>query len=125
MNDGQNNFKESFFYPSYGAQKAVARDFDLDGDIDIAAISFSDDLLKTEDGFLLLQNNGNMNFAAFSSPDAAYGKWLTMEVADLDKDGDDDIVIGSFIYNISEMSKMIGKNVDRFPNFVVFRNKRK
>ena len=66
-----------------------------------------------------------MNFAAFSSPDAAYGKWLTMEVADLDKDGDDDIVIGSFIYNISEMSKMIGKNVDRFPNFVVFRNKRK
>ncbi|MFT4156155.1 FG-GAP repeat domain-containing protein [Parafilimonas sp.] len=125
MNDGQNNFKESFFYPSYGAEKAVARDFDLDGDPDIAAISFSNDLNKTEDGFLLLKNDGNMHFSAFSSPDAANGKWLTMEVADIDKDGDDDIVIGSFIYNISEMTKLVGRNVDRFPNFVVFWNKRK
>ena len=125
MNDGQNNFKESFFYPSYGAEKAVARDFDLDGDLDIAAISFSDDLNKTEDGFLLLKNNGNMNFSAFSSPDAANGKWITMEADDLDKDGDDDIIIGSFIYNIGEMSKLIGKQVDRFPNFIVFWNKQK
>jgi len=125
MNDGQNNFKETFFYPYYGAEKAVARDFDLDGDLDIAAIGFSDDLSKTEHGFLLLKNDGKMNFTAYSSPDAANGKWITMEVADLDNDGDDDIVIGSFIYKLGEMSKIVGKGVDKFPSFVVFWNNRK
>ena len=125
MNDGKNNFKESFFYPYYGAEKAVARDFDLDGDLDIAAIGFSDDLSKTEHGFLLLKNDGKMNFSTFSSPDAANGKWITMEAADLDNDGDDDIIIGSFIYNLGEMSKIVGKGVDRFPGFVVFWNNRK
>jgi len=103
----------------------VARDFDLDGDLDIAAIGFSDDLGKTEHGFLLLKNDGKMNFSAFSSPDAANGKWITMEAADLDNDGDDDIIIGSFIYNLGEMSKIVGKGVDRFPGFVVFWNNRK
>jgi len=125
MNDGQNNFKETYFYPYYGAEKAVARDFDLDGDLDIAAIGFSDDLSKTEHGFLLLKNDGKMNFTAYSSPDAANGKWITLEAADLDNDGDDDIIIGSFIYKLGEMSKIVGKGVDKFPNFVVFWNNRK
>ena len=125
MNDGLNNFKESFFYPYYGAEKAVARDFDGDGDLDIAAIAFSDDLNKPEQGFLLLQNDGKMNFTALSTPGAADGKWITMEAADLDGDGDDDIVLGSFIYNIHEMAKAVGKGVEKFPSFVVLWNNRK
>ena len=31
INDKLNHFKESFFFPMYGASKAVARDFDGDG----------------------------------------------------------------------------------------------
>ena len=42
LNDGKDNFKEAWFYPLYGTSKAVAKDFDGDGDIDIAAISFYD-----------------------------------------------------------------------------------
>ena len=40
MNDGSNHFKQQYFFPMYGCFKAIARDFDGDGDLDIAAISF-------------------------------------------------------------------------------------
>ena len=33
LNDGKYNFKEHWFFPLYGASKAIARDFDNDGDI--------------------------------------------------------------------------------------------
>ncbi len=40
MNDGSNHFKQQYFFPMHGCFKAMATDFDGDGDLDIAAISF-------------------------------------------------------------------------------------
>ena len=40
MNDKTNHFKQTFFFPVNGCYKAIARDYDGDGDLDIAAISF-------------------------------------------------------------------------------------
>lgn len=125
LNDKNNHFKESFFFPMYGASKAVARDFDGDGDLDIAAISFYDELAKPEQGFIYLENTGNMQFTASSTPDAANGKWLTMEVADIDKDGDTDIVLGSFIYTFNEMTQLLLKGIEHFPQLLVLRNNQK
>ncbi|MCX6200873.1 MAG: VCBS repeat-containing protein, partial [Bacteroidetes bacterium] len=125
LNDKLNHFKESFFFPMYGASKAVARDFDGDGDLDIAAISFYDDLAKPEQGFIYFENTGNMQFAPTSTPEAANGKWLTMEVADIDKDGDTDIVLGSFIYTFSEMTQLLMKGIEHFPQLLVLRNNKK
>jgi hypothetical protein len=125
LNDKLNHFKESFFFPMYGASKAVARDFDGDGDLDIAAISFYDDLAKPEQGFIYFENTGNMQFAASTTPEAANGKWLTMEVADIDKDGDTDIVLGSFIYTFSEMTQLLMKGIEHFPQLLVLRNNKK
>lgn len=122
LNDGLNNFEESFFYPLYGATKAMARDFDKDGDLDIVAISFYGDLDMPEQGFIYLSNKGNLNFEAFSTPEAAEGKWLTMEVADFDKDGDLDIVLGSYIHNLGELTKLIYKGVLSFPQLLVLTN---
>jgi hypothetical protein len=125
LNDKLNHFKESFFFPMYGASKAVARDFDGDGDLDIAAISFYDDLAKPEQAFIYFENTGNMQFAPTSTPEAANGKWLTMEVADIDKDGDTDIVLGSFIYTFSEMTQLLLKGIEHFPQLLVLRNNKK
>ena len=122
LNDKNNHFKESYFFPMYGASKAVARDFDGDGDLDIAAISFYDELSKPEQGFIYLENTGNMQFTASSTPDAANGKWLTMEVADIDKDGDSDIVLGSFIYTFTEMTQLLLKGIEHFPQLLVLTN---
>ncbi|HEX8039563.1 MAG TPA: VCBS repeat-containing protein, partial [Chryseosolibacter sp.] len=46
LNNGKNYFREWFFYPMYGASMARALDFDEDGDLDIAAISFFPDFKR-------------------------------------------------------------------------------
>lgn len=124
-NNKNKGFEETYFYPSYGATRARAADFDLDGDLDIALISFSDDLAKTDYGFLFLENDGKLNFVPNATSAAANGKWITMEVADIDSDGDEDIVLGSFIYNIGEMSKMVSRSVQNFPDILYLENKKK
>jgi len=125
LNDGKDNFKEAWFYPLYGASKALARDFDNDGDLDIVATSFYTDLENPQHGFIYLSNQGKMNFKAYSTPLAASGKWLTMEAADFDQDGDMDIVLGSYFHSMGEMTKLIFKGVISFPQLLVLTNQHK
>ena len=122
MNDGKDNFKEKLFIPFYGASKAMAYDFDGDGDLDIAAISFYDDPKKGEESFMYLENKGNFKFTASTTKLAAKGKWLTMDIGDIDGDGDEDIFLGSYIYSMSELAKLLYKNVEAFPQILVLRN---
>ena len=96
-NDGQNKFKEQYFYPNYGATQVIARDFDGDGDVDMATIAFFlDSKDKPTEGFLFFENKGNNTFNISTFANSAQGRWLVMDVADLDGDGREDIVLGSF-----------------------------
>jgi hypothetical protein len=98
-NDGRNNFKETWSYAMPGASQAAAKDFDGDGDLDIAAISFFPDFENSpENGFIYFENRGNSNFNPQITPLAASGRWLVMETADHDRDGDTDIFIGSLSF---------------------------
>jgi len=97
LNDRHGGFEEAWFYPLNGAYKAVAADFDGDGDLDIAAISFYPDYLHSpEESFVYLENKGGLKFEASTIPEHAWGRWLTMDVGDLDGDGRPDLVLGSF-----------------------------
>ncbi|AFK02382.1 hypothetical protein Emtol_1233 [Emticicia oligotrophica DSM 17448] len=100
LNDGNNNFKQTFFYPINGSFKAMARDFDKDGDLDIATIAYFPDFKnQPKEGFVYLENKGNFNFKASSIKEVNAGNWLVMDAADIDADGDDDIVLGNFDRN--------------------------
>ncbi len=97
LNDGRNNFKESYFFPAYGASKTLARDFDQDGDLDMAMIAFfaENDQGKNE-GFLYFQNQGNMQFnvSNLGVPEGAH--YIVMDAGDVDKDGDIDLLLGNY-----------------------------
>jgi hypothetical protein len=125
LNDGKDNFKLAWFYPLHGASKAIARDFDQDGDLDIGATSFYSDLNNPAHGFIYLSNEGKMTFKAHSSPLAGAGKWLTMEAADFDQDGDIDIVLGSYFHTISEMTALMARGTMSFPQLLVLTNRKK
>lgn len=97
LNDGANGFEERYFFPMNGAFKAMAEDFDEDGDLDIVAIAaFADYAGRPEEGFVYLENRGELQFDAFTVPQVDEGRWLTMDVGDLDGDGDKDVVIGAY-----------------------------
>lgn len=95
--DGALGFKQEYFYPMNGAFKALACDFDEDGDMDIAAISFfADYVSQPYEGFLYFEQEQNSTFKVKTYAESFAGRWLTLDIGDIDMDGDKDIIMGNF-----------------------------
>ncbi|WP_138480255.1 FG-GAP repeat domain-containing protein [Dyadobacter bucti] len=125
LNDGKSNFRQSYFYQLNGAYKALVRDYDLDGDLDIAAISFFPDYLRyPEESFIYMKNTGNLQFEDYSFPEAPNGRWVVMDAGDMDADGDVDLVLGSFVYFIpmGDTTGLGKKWLSTSPSIIVLEN---
>jgi hypothetical protein len=122
---GTNRYEETWSYPLNGVMKTLARDFDGDGDLDIAAISWFPDYEKSpRESFVYLENQGAMKFEASTFRECITGRWLVMDAGDLDGDGDVDLALGSYIYApISPPEFLLKQWETAGPSVVLLRNK--
>lgn len=123
-NNGSNVFEQKYFLPVYGAQKAIPADFDNDGDIDIVSIAFYPDYEKLpEESFIYWENAGNNTYKRYTFSDFADGRWITMDVGDMDGDGDKDIILGNAFIPVGAVPRsLIDKWQSRPVSIMVLEN---
>ena len=96
-NLGDWKFRQEYFYPINGCTKAMATDFDHDGDMDIATIAFFADLQNNPaESFIYFEQTKPFNFTPHTIPVSKYGRWFTMDIGDYNNDGKPDIILGNY-----------------------------
>lgn len=125
LNDGSYRFKEILFLPVNGASKAMARDFDGDGDLDIASISYFPDFEhRPEESFIYWENEGDLSFRPSTFREVLAGRWLTMDAGDIDGDGDIDLLLGNAKFPLGAVPGWLMKKWEKgVPSVVILRNK--
>jgi hypothetical protein len=102
------------------------RDFDNDGDLDIAAISYFPDVKnQPQEALVYLENKGGLKFIPTAIKGFDRGNWVTMDAGDVDGDGDEDIVVGSLILGRSPRELTTRIAPGEMPSFLLLVNQTK
>ena len=113
INDGSNNYEEEFFYPMYGATRVLASDFDKDGDLDFCLLATFPSYEKEPFlPFVYLQNEeaATYRFKTQVLADPSIGRWLLADSGDIDRDGDEDIILSPFTYIFTQVPDELNKS---------------
>jgi hypothetical protein len=120
LNDGKNHFEEKTFLPVYGAQKAIPADMDNDGDIDLVSIAFFPDYEKLpQESFIYWENTGDNTYKRYTFEGVTDGRWVTMDVGDMDKDGDKDVILGNALFTFGNVPESLKDKWNKRPLSIV------
>lgn len=99
LNKGNLNFDSTLFIPYPGVLQCKGVDIDQDGDMDFVATSyFPGDKENNYAPFKYFEQKDE-KFIAKTFKGSRHGKWMRMITGDFDSDGDQDILLGSFLLN--------------------------
>lgn len=94
-NDGHQEFKESYFFPINGASTVKCADMDNDGDMDFVVSAMYPDYFNRTWENLLYFEKEDKEFTPHYFEETPSANWILMEIADIDMDGDQDIITAS------------------------------
>ena len=104
-----------------GVYQAEAVDFDQDGDLDIAAVSFHPDFQNhPQEAFVVFINDGKNNFSAHTITQFEEGRWMRFVTADLDGDQDVDILLSAMNIKTPEVPKQVADKWAAADNAIIF-----
>lgn len=120
-------FRQEMFFHLDGAYGAVAEDFDQDGDMDIAVISYFPNIGQglDETGFVYLQNNDGNFKAKYVEGIGNLGRFVAISAGDIDGDGDVDIALANLAFGPPGPMKISPELQDQWyggTGFVLLRN---
>ena len=97
--DGSRAVTKGWFYPMPGDMPIINEDFDQDGLIEIAAVSYFPDFSQKERlDWLYFDNIESSNPEVFRLQVSIKSNWLTLSRRDFDQDGDLDIITFSSVF---------------------------
>lgn len=117
-------YEQVYFRHLNGCYKAMPLDINNDNRPDLAVISFFADYAKTPgEGMVILKNTGNHTFTAETDTSfSTLGRWICMDVKDLNRDGKPDIILGNMAAKPGNDTELMNKWING-PEFLVLRSK--
>jgi len=115
------DYKEKWFYPMHGASGLEVGDFDQDGKMDLVAIAFFPDRNQRPlQNLIYFKQEKSGKFSPFILGEQLEDHWLTLTKGDLDLDGDEDLIVGTFAFD-----QLYQAPTRKWRPFVILRNTKK
>ncbi len=117
-------YRQVFFRHLDGCYRAIPADFDGDGRIDLAAISFFADFERKPAQALvyLLQKKAGQFEVHADAQVATLGRWVCMDVKDVNGDGRPDILAGNMAAKPGNNSLLMNRWLQG-PEFIIWENR--